>query len=310
MHFSTEPDLYGFSTWLATHLGFPLVPRSLRGYQHGWIWWSHSDAPYLPGMGLDPNSDPFWGQLVQDRSVESYLLSRGVYAKAAGLPFLTYYNYCGLKGVYAKHRRKEVLYIPTHSNPWNDYSEGMAGSTAKVIEIFGDISVMLGVNDQSVANKIAPLVKRVETGAGVYDSNSFFRIMSIFESYEYVVTDCVGSHVCYALACGAKVGIIDSLYTRYFEAAPSKQNPDDLRLKKSKYFAAFKSVNSLQYLDNKFPGIVINRNLPTYSKAPECATERPDIIAELLGWRMTIDSMIPQQGKPGRFEDDGFNGTH
>ena len=47
---------------------------------------------------------------------------------------------------------------------------------------------------------------------------------------------------------------------------------------------------SLDYLDRRFPGIVIDGGSPDYAVVPAIACERPDVIARLLGWEMTFDS--------------------
>lgn len=85
--FRSEADHYGYAWWLSQHLGYEFNPISLRGFQHGWIWWDSVDFEYKAGAGLDPNLNEFWGILVQDKEIERNLIDKGIFAKACGLPF-------------------------------------------------------------------------------------------------------------------------------------------------------------------------------------------------------------------------------
>jgi len=141
-----------------------------------------------------------------------------------------------------------------------------------------------------IAGQLSGKFKRIELGAGVSDIQSFFRIMSIFESYQYVVTDSIGSHICYALACGAKVGIIEDLFYYPQDIPISTASDDDIRAKSAKFAKNMRYISSLNYIEDILPGIVINGGLPNREGALDIPIERPDVIADLLGWNITYSA--------------------
>ena len=285
-----EADLYGYSRWLAGHLGYPFAPLSLRGFQHGWIWWDETDAPYEKGYGLDPNLHDYWGMLVQNERVAGSLRARGIYAHACGLPFVHFYRHCGLAGSFAGLRTGRTLYVPTHSNPWNDLSGDVAAAAARFTELQDDCAVMLSWGDRRLAPTMASRFSAVEIGAGALEQDSFYRLLKIFESYDTMITDSMGSHVCYALVCGMKVGIHAGLYRKVYDGESARRTIDSQRAQDSGHAERYDRIMSLEYLDRRFPGIVIDGGPPTYSTPPAIANERPDVVARLLGWEATFDS--------------------
>jgi hypothetical protein len=294
----SEADLYGYSKWLAAHLGYSFIPRSLRGFQHGWIWWDPADANIQQGMGLDPNLDSFWGVLTQSEKVSEELRRRGIYSQPCGLPFLNYYKHCGLQGSFKHLRKGSILYVPTHSNPWNNRSNDVEDAACRFARHYPNSGVMLGWNDRHMASRLSGIFESVEIGAGALESESFLRMLNIFERYDYMITDTMGSHVCYGLACGMKVGVHYGLHCRSKDGKEYVQNIDYQKFKKSDDFDRQRHVYTPEYLDNKFPGIVIDSGIPNYSKMPsDIVYERPAVIASQLGWDMTYESELVKQKK-------------
>lgn len=285
--FRCEADHYGYGWWLAKHLGFEFNPISLRGFQHGWIWWNNSDFSFRRGVGLDPNTSDFFGALVQDQNIERHLTENGIFAKACGLPFLNFYRHYESRGAFASGRSGKMLFIPMHSNPWNDYSTAILESIKGFKDAYGKISVLVGAQDyEKLKNNPNDNINLVR-GAGVTDPESFYRLAEAFESHEYVITDSVGSHICYALHCGAKVGIHKTLYERNLTKELMIDTPDNRQLKSMPDFESYLMIKSLSYLDKLFPGLVIDGNLPEYANPPDIAYEEPYVIAKELGWDIT-----------------------
>jgi hypothetical protein len=260
---SAEPDLYGFSDWLASYLNCPRQ-QSIRGYQHGWIWWDREPGSF---QGLDPNFNKAAGALVQNEQIAKSLMDEGIYAKAVGLPFLTYKNYSGRQ---VPERRPETLFVPTHSNPWNDVSGDVVDSCNQHRD--KGWSVMLSATDYRVG---APGFKNIEQGAGVFVKDSFRRLFQIFHSYEYMVTDAMGSHVGYGLACGMKVRIDVDNYRKHQNAF--MQTTD---YKRSLTFTG-KDILDLDFVESRFPGITTD----WHSGDIDVANEPPEVIATELGWK-------------------------
>ena len=279
-----EADLYGYSVWLAEHLGLKIYPRALRGFQHGWIWW---DMEQGSRQGLDINLDAYWGQLVQDEHVEKCLRNEKIYAKACGLPFLNYLEFSGTKGLFPK--TGGLLYVPTHSNPWNNVKDDVVESAIRFSKKHPDAAIMLSWSDQKLAPELAPYFRKVEIGAGALEMTSFPRISKIFQTYDTMLTDAIGSHVLYAMACGLKVGIDAGLYFNCIQTEKAQKTPDGKRWQDEKFNNQY---FSLEYLDARFPGMVVDGNDPNYCVMPHFPVVEPKEIASLLGWAITYECEI------------------
>jgi hypothetical protein len=269
-----EADLYGYSLWLAEYLDLNVCPRSLRGFQHGWIWWDIVDGELA---GFDPNLSEYFGILVQDKQIEQSLLRDGIYAKACGLPFLNFLKHTKIE----TKRNKGKLYIPTHSNPWNDVSKSIKFLASNFAN--KDYSIMLSWNDRHID---IDGFNHIEIGAGALETTSFYRMATIFSSYDEVITDSIGSHVLYAIACGAKVGIDANAYDNARKMNIWAGTADEELSKKRPTKQDYYDIN---YIDKKYSGLVIDDNSPSYCQMPEIAYERPEVIADLLGWGITLD---------------------
>jgi hypothetical protein len=282
-----ESDLYGYTVWLAEHLGLEIYPRALRGFQHGWIWWDLEEGSR---QGLDINLDEYWGELVQDEHVEMCLRKQKIYAKACGLPFLNYLEFSGAKGYFP--RTGGLLYIPTHSNPWNDVKQDVLESSIRFSKKYPDSSIMLSWSDQKLAPELAPYFKTVEIGAGALEMTSFPRMSKIFQTYDTMLTDAIGSHVLYGIACGMKVGIDASIYYDSGSTESAKKTIDFIRSKEKNYTNIY---SSLDYLDRRFPGLVIDGNHPDYCVMPDFPVVEPKEIAALLGWPITYECELAKR---------------
>jgi hypothetical protein len=232
--------------------------QTIRGYQHGWIWW---DREPNNNMGLDPNFNPKDGLVCQDENLANSLRNDGIYAFAAGLPFTTYKNYSNQE---IPKRKQEVLFVPTHSNPWDKFQDIVLNDCKKYAH--KGYSVLLGDSDKNI--KVEGF-ENVEIGAGVYITDSFTRLFNIFHSYEWMITNTMGSHICYALHCGMKVGLDITDYR-------GSKNPND--------------VDSISYLDKRFPNFIIENNLPTYCVPPLLANATPKEIAREIGWKIPMSA--------------------
>ena len=282
-----ESDLYGYTVWLAEHLGLEIYPKALRGFQHGWIWW---DTGEYYRWNFDPNIDPYWGELVQDKLIEEYLLKEKIFAKACGLPFLNYLEFSGTKGYFP--RTGGLLYVPIHSNPWYDAKEDLVKNAIRFSKKHPDSSIMLSWSDQKLAPELTPYFKTVEIGAGALEMTSFPRMSKILQTYDTMLTDAIGSHVLYGIACGMRVGIDAGLYYKYTNTESSQNTEDDQQCKDKKVTNKYLS---LEYLDKRFPGLVIDGNHPNYCVMPDFPVVEPKEIAALLGWPITYECELAKR---------------
>ena len=288
-----EADLYGYSKYLADFLNYDFAPLSLRGFQHGWIWWDPNDFEPSKSFGLDPNTSEYWGILVQDSSVADSLLKRGIFALPCGLPFLNWIRHMSKDVNSSENRSSEVLYVPSHSNPWIDISSDVRSRAIRFSERYKGAQILLGGNDSHLANELSAYYSKVHIGASVSDTNSFARLLSAFNSCYYMITDAIGSHICYALHCGMKVGLHTDFYDLVY--GPQPINSTDFHRLNRDQLSGIQFVSSLKYLQNRFRGLLVSdQNLPIYSIAPEISDCSPCDIAHLLGWDITYACELPK----------------
>jgi hypothetical protein len=285
-----EADLYGYSYWLSYHLKLNTTPVSKRGFQHGWIWWDPTDLLPYPGFGLDPNTNRYWGLLTQDNSIARSLMNFGTYAAEGGLPFLNYYHNSGLFGRFKEKRKGRILFVPTHSNPWNDYSDDILQSILDFSRIFNtNFTVMIGGSDRSLQDALTTLGIPSVLGAQVNDVLSFIRLQENFESHEFMITDSIGSHICYGLHCGMKVGILKDEFEKS-KARPQQQFQNGKAYASLPNLEAREYISSSSYINARYPGLVYSEGLPTYDLPPPIPNINPETIANLLGWDLSENS--------------------
>lgn len=264
----SEVEYYGYARWLANHVGIALPQTRVR-FQHMWLWWPIEDQD-IP-FALDPGLKSFYKELTQDQHTAD-MVGKYVPAHAVGLPFLNFLN-SEPRGDF--QRNGKTLYVPAHSNPWCDFSKAVH-ERVKVFTKHNDVTVLLAWNDRHLKpHYTVP----VEIGAGVWEISSFYRLRKIFSEYSYLVTDRMGSHVLYAMACGMKVGLSAKFWNDdiYHPHAISHGLTERARY-----------VRSLKYLDELYPGIVLEDGLPAYDKCPEIMHTCPFEIARLLEWPVTV----------------------
>jgi hypothetical protein len=233
-----------------------------------WLWWPIEDRD-IP-FALDPALRSFQKELTQDEHTAD-VVGKIIPAHAVGLPFLNFLN-SEPRGDFK--RNGKTLYAPAHSNPWCDFSKAVH-ERVKAFTKDNDVTVLLAWNDRKLAgNYTVP----VEIGAGVWEVTSCYRMRKMFSEYSYMITDRMGSHVLYALACGMKVGLSARFWNDdiYHPHAISHGLTERARY-----------VRSLKYLDELYPGIVVEDGLPTYDKCPDIMHTSPFEIARLLEWPVT-----------------------
>lgn len=257
----SESDLYGYSEWLSKYTGKEnTIPQA--NMQHMWIWWDLEPRDVC--WALDPNcfNAPM---IVQDDNVREVIETFKHPVLAAGIPFL---NFLSVQ----KHdfvKNEKTLYVSTHSTAWRDVSK----HTLQAVKEFtkdNPVTVLLSRKDSHLGPELGvPWL----LGADTLDANSFPRIHKIFSEYSYMITDRMGSHVLYGIACGMKVGLhakynIDTVFS---EVAIKKGLEERAR-----------STRDIQFLADRFPGLVIESGLPTYTTMPEIAYKPPERIALYL----------------------------
>lgn len=284
-----EPDYYGASFLVAENLGLSLPPLSQASWYHGWqptkLW---ERAPHLDPRAVFGDRNPKGVNLVMTEPQAEFMRSHG-WAKttACGAPFLWApdSNFARLEG--------SLLVMPPHvtdmtEQDWNEeqYVEQIKSVQKDFGEVVACVSgfcVAKGYWINSFERAEIPWIK----GAWVKDRNALRRMRSIFDSFEFVTTPKLGSHIPYAAYAGCKVSVWGSdmpSKREYFKNDPMRRRyPEGLEL------ALLEATR--ERLIERYPFLFcdpLSGQLLQDWAAAELGAERklPALdMAELLGWR-------------------------
>lgn len=272
-----EADLYGYSLWLATHLGLNEIPISRRGFQHGWYWYKFGKAKDL----LHTISAPADGILVQDTDYARGYRSIDIPAFATGLPFMNFVEYSGIDKIINESTREGSLVVPTHSFSGADHSDFVLSQIIWAAEHHENISVLLGGSDSHLMNEVKRYCTNIEIGARNHDASSFSRLASVFSRYENMITTQMGSHVLYGTRCGLNVHMVgnDEIISDEIRGT------DKIFFDSKKFDAAkFNYLSSHAYVRELYPELYNGKGSKNGRIAKFSSTQSPEAIAKLLGW--------------------------
>lgn len=206
-----EADYYGATRLVSRHLGLSEPAFSTSSWVHG------RDLLPVPRDNFVPLSrTPRQTHLVGNRTDEKWWHDNGyTRAVATGNPFI-YTEPSGL----AK-QPGSVLAMPHHTQGGTlrdtPHTERWLRAVAKLREEFPIVAVCLHAEDVA---SLSPFVESLGlewiTGAQV-KTDALPRMRAIFDWFEYVITDSLGSHLPYAAFCGCKVGFYDELHVYKWE---------------------------------------------------------------------------------------------
>ncbi len=217
----TEPDCYGASVLISRSLHLPFTPRSFAYWLHGW---NSIPLKYVEVFGV--NYDGTY--LVARKDEELFLLKSGKKAHAIGAPFVYTDNF--ISACDYKRIAGSLLIMPPHgmsytTESWNEqmYIEEIHS----VLKDFEYSAVCISPNDIEKNSWVGAFKKiglPIIEGAKMSDANALIRMRSLFNQFEFVTTNSIGSHVAYAAYAGAKV----SFYGKYQHLDARSLEHDDL----------------------------------------------------------------------------------
>ena len=206
-----EIDLYGVRHTIAEKAGLKSTPKTKTRWYHGWNALPLNDPKLLVTCGNFSELKNF--TYLTNTQPEADLLSRNGFKNATAV---------GSNFLYAKPHSlpsripKSVLVVPTHSTSSCANSFNIPQNVENIINQIEHspetMACCVGGNDTlSLDNDIfSNLTFPSVTGAWTLDKNSLKRMWMIFSAFETIITDAIGSHIAYALACGTKVKIVES----------------------------------------------------------------------------------------------------
>jgi len=201
---------YGDAWIVAKYCGFSEVPQPFSGeWQHGWM---------MPERNIHPEFVIGNDGLSRNRKSKKYLVAREdqvQYLRSEGYSNVTA---IGLPIIYATKPKldripRSLLVMPVHSlsdteEQWND--EEYASHIESISDNFDEIVLCLHSSCLKKGNWINAFKKRnvkVVPGADPNDCNSYLRMAHLFNRFEYVTSNEMGSHIAYAAYMGAKTSI-------------------------------------------------------------------------------------------------------
>jgi hypothetical protein len=202
-----EANYYGASSTIARQVG--LLERCAPGarWEHGWKYGAVSTAEHIGGYHKKKRKSL---HLVSNQKHEAIMRAEGfLNVHAVGLPYL----YADKPNLV--RRKGSLLVCPGHTSTysdqdWSKLAEEYAERISEIKEGFSDVLVCLSANcierEQWIHEFDAKGISWV-MGAWIYDRNALRRMRCLFSQFEYVTTNCVGSHIVYSSYEGCKTSI-------------------------------------------------------------------------------------------------------
>ena len=259
---SFEISSYGVANMVADKLGIQNPPVTYVGWAHGW---DHRDTVDLCQMAYDsPLNKPGEEKrvipvqrrrplLIATKTQEKFLHENGFPdSRAVGLPFA----YVDPAPTTQRIPGSLLVMPPRSGNPdfvlvdeieYLEYIKSVAHHFSRIvfclhIAFFRDNQWVENLNKYGYDFVI---------GAGGRDRLALFRMRKIFDSFEYMTTNAVGSHPLYAAFCGAKVSMAGPFYDfdiREYEGQFGWDDPTIMKRAKLEV-----EMGSRAFLSKKFP---------------------------------------------------------
>lgn len=284
-----EVDRFGFSHLLARKFGLNTVPRSFACFAHGWTWNTNLKIEDF-GYFFTPRMVPI---VVATKYQQEFLINSGFSnVHAGGLPF-AYVEKSNFE-----RKPGSLLIMPPHSMKF----DGISGIDSKLLNYiekikykFSDICFCLHMEDYDDLEITTALRQRninFVPGADPSDANSLLRTREIFDSYEYVTSTIMGSHILYAAFCGCKVSILKNYFHSYsrntFLNYSMIQSIPGLE---QRYIERF---NNLKKLEHQFPWLFVDHPIKAVEMLDWSRNEigynnlmSKDILMKVLGWTVS-----------------------
>lgn len=238
-------DRYGFLHVLARRCGMRAPLRAFAEWVHGWVW---DDSPTVESLAF--SSLPRDLRLVVRNHVELEALKRGGFQHVVvgGLPFAY---------VSPQHRSRNanaLLAIPPHSAEIEkltshqfDYLDYLESIKIDYEGVYVSIFHLDWEGPMHVAAVERGL--NVVQGARPDDANSLARMRALFEAFDQVTSNTMGSHFIYALGSGCRVSFCGPQFVYDESILLGNGNPNGHTLERA---ARLVAIQAPSYLRQRF----------------------------------------------------------
>lgn len=266
-----EANYYGAAKLVAHHVGMQTPPNSLVYWKHGWDMADIVDITQVADPELKDRC-----HLVATQEIEAFLHQNGFSnVKAVGMPFAytepdpTTKRIPGSLLVMPAHTLSDLKF-ETQESEYLDYIRSIAKHFSRVLFC---LNLSCLYNDLWVGN-LEKYGFDFVPGAGIMDQNALLRMRKLFDSFECMTSNTMGSHILYAAFCGVKV----SLAGPY--ASPSldmyKKHPDHWGDPVSR------RKNTLYVEANQYD--VVKKKFPWFFRAPQNAEKHVEWARKEIGF--------------------------
>lgn len=238
-------DRYGFLHVLAASCGMRSPRRAFAEWVHGWVW---DDAPTAESLAF--SSLPRDLRIVVRNRVELEALKRDGFQHVVvgGLPFA----YVG-----PQHRSRNssaLLAIPPHSaevekltshqDDYLDYLDSIKSDYDGVYLSIFHLDWEGPIHRAALARGF-----NVVQGARPDDANSLVRMRTLFEAFDQVTSNTMGSHFIYALSAGCRVSFCGPQFVYDESVLLGNGNPNGHTLER---VARLLAIQDPAYLHQRF----------------------------------------------------------
>ena len=205
-----EPEYYGAIHMIAGIFGQKEIrPYSPKTWLHGWQYLKPlKHIRQIIFWGNEKN-----GHMVHTRHQREFARSQGYkFTEAIGAPF-TYVGKSGFQRI-----PNSLFIMPPHGLPQAeiknmsyDYLDYMADLRKE----FDVVAACIHPHDCKSGwwpRELTKLGIPWTSGASINDRNALLRMRAMFDLFDYMTTNALGSHIAYSALCGCKVSVSGPLY--------------------------------------------------------------------------------------------------
>lgn len=277
-------DRYGFSHILAHQLNLKSVPRPFANWIHGWTWWDNITAETISCHKLPKDIS-----IITNNELEKVALIKEGFKNviSGGLPF----SY-----ITKKHTNRDedsLLVFPPHSaeaetltstqEEYFDYIESLKKDFDKIyISIYG-----LDINKLMHKAAIRRNFNIIE-GIHPSDANGLIRLRIILDSFRYVTSNTMGSHMLYALYSECNFSFSGPFYSYEESVTLANGNPHKHRKEYVEYMLYTQSEGYVKLKFHEYFKSHPKMGVQSLEFAKRMIGEEyklsPEKIKQVLGW--------------------------
>lgn len=244
-------DRYGFSSVLAKQCGRFFAPRSFAEWIHGWIW---HDEPTEELLACSKLSRDIKIVVCNEKELSTLKKSGFRDVRIGGLPFAY------VQRQHESRLAEALLAFPPHSaekekvnseqSNYMDYLESLKKDFDSIYVCIHYLDIGGAMHNGALARGLG-----VIQGARPDDANSLLRMRSILDSFSYVTSNVIGSHMLYALFAGCRFSFCGPLYGYEESVYLGDGNPNNHSID---YVQLLLELQSESYLRKRFGRFIVN----------------------------------------------------